>query len=128
MQAYRASLLRFDAAGQPVFDQDGLLVVGPDADGRQRVLDAGAFAAVVARHPGVAVTHLPGRILAPGFIDLHIHFPQTDIIGSPSEGLLPWLENYTFPARGALRRCCLCRRRGARSSSTSCCATASPPR
>jgi cytosine/adenosine deaminase-related metal-dependent hydrolase len=24
-------------------------------------------------------------------------FPQTDVIGSPAEGLLPWLENYTFP-------------------------------
>ena len=28
---------------------------------------------------------------------MHIHFPQTDVIGSPAEGLLPWLENYTFP-------------------------------
>ena len=98
MQAYRASLLRFDAAGQPVFDTDGLLVVGPDAAGRQRVLDAGDFGAVSARHPGLSPTHWPGRILAPGFVDMHIHFPQTDIIGAPSEGLLPWLENYTFPA------------------------------
>jgi len=28
---------------------------------------------------------------------MHIHFPQLDVIGSPAEGLLPWLENYTFP-------------------------------
>ena len=49
------------------------------------------------RYPGVPVTHLPGRILAPGFLDLHIHYPQTDVIGSPAEGLLPWLEHYTFP-------------------------------
>jgi guanine deaminase len=28
---------------------------------------------------------------------MHIHYPQTDVIGSPAEGLLPWLENYTFP-------------------------------
>ena len=40
-KAYRASLLRFDASGKPVFDEDGLLVVAPDATGRQRVLDAG---------------------------------------------------------------------------------------
>src|SRR4051794_7322638 len=98
MQAYRASLLRFDTAGQPIFDEDGLLVVGPDADGRERVLDAGDFATVAAGHPDLAVTHLPGRILAPGFVDMHIHFPQTDIIGAPAPGLLPWLENYTFPA------------------------------
>ena len=97
-KAYRASLLRFDAAGLPQFDEDGLLVVGPDAAGRQRVLDAGSHAAVTPRHPEVHTTRLPGRILAPGFVDMHIHFPQTDIIGSPSPGLLPWLENYTFPA------------------------------
>ena len=47
--------------------------------------------------PHVTVEHLPGRIIAPGFIDLHSHFPQTDVIGSPAAGLLPWLENYTFP-------------------------------
>ena len=41
-KAYRASLLRFDAAGRPLFDEDGLLVVAPDAQGRQRVLDAGS--------------------------------------------------------------------------------------
>jgi guanine deaminase len=28
---------------------------------------------------------------------MHIHYPQLDVIGSPADGLLPWLENYTFP-------------------------------
>jgi guanine deaminase len=50
-----------------------------------------------ARHPDVTVQHLPDRIIAPGFVDAHVHYPQTDVIGSPAEGLLPWLENYTFP-------------------------------
>ena len=97
-KAYRASLLRFDEAGAPLFDEDGLLVTGPDAQGRERVLDAGSHAAVAPRHPDATVTHWPGRILAPGFVDMHIHFPQLDIIGAPADGLLPWLENYTFPA------------------------------
>jgi guanine deaminase len=97
MKAYRAALLRFDDTGRAVYDEDGLLVVGPDASGRQVVRAAGSHAALANNFPGVAVEHLPGRILAPGFIDLHIHFPQTDVIGSPAEGLLPWLEDYTFP-------------------------------
>jgi guanine deaminase len=97
-KAYRASLLRFDAEGRPVFDEDGLLVVAPDALGRQRVVEAGDHASLAPRHADAQVTHWPGRILAPGFVDMHIHFPQTDIIGAPSAGLLPWLENYTFPA------------------------------
>ncbi|RZA12034.1 MAG: guanine deaminase, partial [Lysobacteraceae bacterium] len=27
----------------------------------------------------------------------HVHYPQTDVIGAPAAGLLPWLEDYTFP-------------------------------
>ena len=97
-KAYRASLLRFDGDGRALYDEDGLLVVSPDEQGRWRVVDAGDHASVAPRHADAHVTHWPGRILAPGFVDMHIHFPQTDIIGAPSEGLLPWLENYTFPA------------------------------
>jgi guanine deaminase len=97
MQAFRAALLRFDDDRRAVYDEDGLLVVGPDGQGRQVVRAAGSHAALAANYPGLAVQHFPGRILAPGFIDLHIHFPQLDVIGSPSEGLLPWLEKYTFP-------------------------------
>jgi guanine deaminase len=97
MKAWRAALLRFDDEGAVLYDEDGLLVVGPDARGRPVVRAAGAYTALADRFSGIAVEHLPGRILAPGFIDLHVHFPQTDVIGSPAEGLLPWLENYTFP-------------------------------
>src|SRR5881275_2921702 len=97
MQAFRAALLSFADDGTARYEEDGLLVVGPDATGAQVVRAAGSHASLGANYPGVPVTHLPGRILAPGFIDLHVHFPQTDVIGSPAEGLLPWLENYTFP-------------------------------
>jgi guanine deaminase len=38
-----------------------------------------------------------GKFIMPGFIDAHIHYPQTDMIASPAPGLLPWLEQYTFP-------------------------------
>lgn len=95
--AWRASILRFGDDGRAVFDRDGLLVTGPDATGRPVVQAVGDHATLIGRFPGLAVTPLPGRILAPGFIDLHVHYPQTDVIGSPAEGLLPWLEHYTFP-------------------------------
>lgn len=36
-------------------------------------------------------------VLLPGFVDAHVHFPQTRIIGSASGPLLPWLERTTFP-------------------------------
>jgi len=97
MKAYRASLLRFQADRTAVFDEDGLLVVGPNAQGRDTVVAVGAYREVHARYPDVPVEHWPGRIIAPGFVDLHVHYPQVDVIGAPADGLLPWLENYTFP-------------------------------
>jgi len=97
MKAYRAALLRFDDQRQPVYDSDGLLVIGPDAKGRKVVRAAGDHDSLIHRYPGVAVEDLRGRIIAPGFVDLHIHYPQTDVIGAPAAGLLPWLEHFTFP-------------------------------
>jgi len=98
MKAYRAAILRFDDRQQAVFDKDGLLVVGRvDGDPCERVLAVGPHAAIAPQFPTVPTEELPGRILAPGFVDLHVHYPQIDVIGSPAEGLLPWLENYTFP-------------------------------
>ena len=42
-----------------------------------------------------------GNLLLPGFIDPHIHFPQTEIVGSYAPGLLEWLNDHTFPAEAA---------------------------
>jgi guanine deaminase len=97
MKAFRAAILRFADDQSAVYEADGLLVVGPDAQGREVVRAVGDYRSLAPNFPGIAIEHLPGRIIAPGFIDLHIHFPQTDVIGSPADGLLPWLENYTFP-------------------------------
>lgn len=101
MKAYRASILYFAPDREPrhsaIFEKDGLLVVGPDVQGTQVVQAVGPYQDVECKFPEVPVEHLPGRIIAPGFVDLHIHYPQTNVIGSPAEGLLPWLEDYTFP-------------------------------
>ena len=37
-------------------------------------------------------------LILPGFIDCHVHYPQTQIIGACGEQLLDWLEKYTFVA------------------------------
>ncbi|NMM36359.1 MAG: guanine deaminase [Glaciimonas sp.] len=99
LQAYRAGILHFTTdpafeAGSHHWHADGLLLV---ADGR--ITAAGDYAAL---HPGLApdtvVIDYRGKLIVPGFIDTHLHYPQTDIIASPAPGLLPWLERYTFPA------------------------------
>ena len=39
-----------------------------------------------------------GKLIVPGFVDTHVHYPQTDMIAAYGEQLLEWLERYTFPA------------------------------
>ena len=98
MQGYRAALLRFDPAADPkqsaVYDTDGLLVVGPDARGTRVVQAAGDWATLAPRFPGLVVEHLPGRLIAPGFVDLHLHYPQTNVIGSPADGFSTFREAF----------------------------------
>lgn len=47
---------------------------------------------------GVEVTRYPNALILPGFIDTHVHYPQTQMIASPGEDLLDWLERYTYVA------------------------------
>ena len=96
--AVRGSLLDF--SDDPAFVEnahrwveDGLLVIE-----NGRVKAAGDYARLFPMlAPGTPVSDFRGRIITPGFIDTHIHYPQTDMIASPAAGLLPWLETWTFP-------------------------------
>lgn len=103
VRAFRAALLRFDDNGLANYESDGLLVIGKKnqndvVESCYRVIKAGSFQNLAAQFSVLTIENKIGQLIAPGFIDLHIHYPQTDIIGSPAAGLLPWLENYTFPA------------------------------
>ena len=99
LHGWRAGLLWFPGPQHPTarHESDGLLVTGHSADGIVRVLAIGPYRELEPHYPDLPVTHWPRLCIAPGFVDLHIHYPQTDVIGSPAEGLLPWLEHYTFP-------------------------------
>ncbi len=98
-QAYRASVLYF--TGDPALDaqatcwhEDGLLVVE-----QGHVSACGDYARLHRQLPAHAVLHdYRGKLITPGLIDTHVHYPQTDIIASPAQALLPWLESYVFPA------------------------------
>lgn len=52
---------------------------------------------------GVEVQHYPEQLIVPGFIDTHIHFPQTEMVGAYGEQLLSWLNTYTFPTEISFR-------------------------
>jgi guanine deaminase len=76
--------------------EDGLLVI------RDGLIEAaGPAHALLAGLPaGTPVSDLRGKILMPGFVDAHIHYPQTDVIASHGRQLMDWLHIYTFPAEG----------------------------
>ncbi len=99
LQGWRAGLLWFPDPQNPQahHESDGLLVTEREADGVVRIQAIGPYRELVSHYPDLPTTHWPGLCITPGFVDLHIHYPQTDVIGSPAEGLLPWLEHYTFP-------------------------------
>ena len=99
LTAFRGQILHFvddpDLAGEraQVYHEDGVLVVREG-----RVLAVGDWSAEGRRLPeGTRVVDCADRLIVPGFIDTHIHYPQSDIIASYGEQLLEWLERYTFP-------------------------------
>ncbi|MBX3484665.1 guanine deaminase [Phenylobacterium sp.] len=103
-QAYRAALLhmledptRAPAAEACAYHPDGLLVV---EDGHVAAFGAHADLAPTLG-ADVAVTELPGRLITPGFVDAHVHYPQVDVIAAWGAQLLDWLVTHTFPAEQA---------------------------
>jgi guanine deaminase len=98
--AYRAALLHSLAdpaevgvAASYEYFADGLLVI---EDGK--IAAIGPADTLLGELPaGVEVVHYPDALITPGFIDTHVHFPQTGMVASYGEQLLDWLNNYTFP-------------------------------
>jgi guanine deaminase len=77
-------------AGEARFDLLEDVLIEIDAAGRIRA------AGPAPRECPVPETH-SGAVLVPGFVDTHIHFPQTRVLGSASGPLLEWLERSVFP-------------------------------
>ena len=48
-------------------------------------------------YPQAAVQDYGDRLICPGFVDAHVHYPQTAIIASWGKRLIDWLNSYTFP-------------------------------
>ena len=50
-----------------------------------------------ANHPDAVVTDYGDKLITAGFVDAHVHYPQTAIIASWGKRLIDWLNSYTFP-------------------------------
>ena len=62
-----------------------------------RIADVGPASVLLARHPAVRVTDHGKALISAGFIDAHVHYPQTAIVASWGKRLIDWLNLYTFP-------------------------------
>ncbi|HAN26094.1 MAG: guanine deaminase [Microbacterium sp.] len=102
---YRGHLVHI--AGAPVAgDVDASLVSEPDGvlvvDATGRVAFSGAWRDLPAEWAEAPVTET-GGVLLPGFVDTHLHFPQTFTTDAFGGGeLLEWLEHCVFPAESRL--------------------------
>ncbi|AVZ81466.1 guanine deaminase [Edwardsiella ictaluri] len=99
ISAIRSSFLHFfsnPAKSAPLSDsfefiEDGLLIIKEG-----KVVECRPY-----HHSDVHnyknIDNKTGCLITPGFIDTHIHYPQSEMIGAYGEQLLEWLEKYTFP-------------------------------
>ncbi|WP_282876031.1 guanine deaminase [Pseudomonas peli] len=99
VKAYRAAILHSIADPAVVgveqsyeYFEDGLLVID-----NGQVARVGHAADLLPSLKGVEITEYRDALITPGFIDTHIHYPQTGMIASYGEQLLDWLNTYTFP-------------------------------
>ena len=101
--AYRASIFHFlkdpgmenDVSATEYFE-DGILLVDNGL-----VVKIGPADNLLKQLPEeIPIKDYTGKLIIPGLIDAHIHYPQTDMIASYGEQLLEWLNKYTFPTEG----------------------------
>lgn len=71
-------------------------------------LDAGGRIAHVGRARdaprGALLRDVRPGVILPGFVDAHVHFPQTRIVGRATGPLLAWLASSVFPEEARFRR------------------------
>jgi guanine deaminase len=91
----RGRLRPFDGT---VTGADPFLVIEDGAIAREdgELLAYGPAPDVIRAHPDAIVVPTDA-LLTPGLIDVHVHYPQTRIVGTYAGGLLEWLETVTFP-------------------------------
>lgn len=79
-----ADAVHIDSNGGIVLENGHIVAVGNSA---QLQLD----------WPQASLTKYDNVLICPGFVDAHVHYPQTAMIASWGKRLIDWLNHYTFP-------------------------------
>lgn len=82
--------------GCAYFEDGGLLIESG------RVKDCGPWEALSASlTPATRLFDYRGKLILPGLVDTHLHYPQAGIMAAFGRRLLDWLNDYTYPAERA---------------------------
>ena len=79
-----AQAVHIDSAGGVLLQNDLIIAVGNAQELRTT-------------YPTAAIVDYGDKLIMPGFVDAHVHYPQTGIIASWGKRLIDWLNTYTFP-------------------------------
>jgi guanine deaminase len=78
--------------------EDGLLVIE-----NGKIKDFGTYEQLHEKYAAIDAIAYPDKLIMPGFIDTHIHYPQTAMVAAYGEQLLEWLNKYTFPTEAKFK-------------------------
>ena len=96
----RGEIVTFAAADRCVHVPKGALAIG----GSGRIAWVGAWSRLPAAMRRAPVDDYGDRLVIPGLIGAHIHFPQYRILAAPGKDLLDWLHRFTFPEEARFGR------------------------
>lgn len=78
---------------------DGLVVI---QDGH--IIAVGDYSSIAQAYPHLKdIDSYIDAVIMPGFIDCHVHYVQSPMIGSYGATLLQWLNKYTFPTEAKFK-------------------------
>ena len=79
--------------GSYIYLEKGAVV----CDDKGVIVEVNDYSKLNKKYKSAKTEDFGSKIICPGFIDLHNHFPQTQVIASYGTKLLEWLNKYTFP-------------------------------
>lgn len=101
--AIRSSIFHFKADPEKSTDayeyfEDGVMIIENGF-----IKTVGSYESLKSEIQNLEFKDYSGKLIMPGFVDAHIHFPQTEMIASHGKELMQWLDNYTFPTEGKFK-------------------------
>lgn len=77
---------------------DGLLVIENGI-----IVEVGEYEKLHEQYKNIDIDHYTDSVIMPGFVDCHVHYVQSPMIGSYGDTLLNWLNDYTFPTESKFK-------------------------